>query len=791
MCNRRLLRSTLGPRCLVLACVPWLLPALAAAQPAPDEPQAPPAQPEAPPADDTEAPPPAQPEAPPVEPLEAVPEAPSETSSEAPLDALPAEEPEEEITVSGSRLLRAPGSAHVIGRRQLERFEYDDSQAILLQVPGVYVRQEDGVGLRPNIGLRGVSADRSKKVTLLEDGILFGPAPYSAPAAYFFPLMTRMTQVRVIKGPSAIAYGPQTVGGAIDFISRPIPTETSGGADVALGTFDYGKAHGYFGSSDGQVGFLVEGVRLQNSGFKELPNGADTGSTRNEWVAKASYVLDPSADVLNEFRVKLSYTDEVSNETYLGLTDTDFRKDPYQRYAASALDQMKNHRTGIVATHVLDDLGSALKLTTSAYRFELARTWNRLNHFGPGAPPIAAILEDPEQYPEEYYGVLTGLDAATASEVLYIGPNAREYLSQGVQTRLDWSTASGPLSHQVEAGLRIHYDEIRRRHSESGYLMAEGQLLPDGGPTEVTTKSRAATHAVALHALDAITWQRLTLTPGVRVELLRAEAEDLRNGGQADHFVYAVLPGLGAFYGVTDSFGVLAGVHRGFSPPAPPSPGKPENSDPEYSVNYEVGARYKSGAATLEWIGFFNDYSNLTNICTLAGGCVSENLDRQSDAGAARIYGLEVFAGHELPAGSVTIPFTAAYTLTRSRFEHNFTSNDPTFGEVRAGYELPYVPLHQLVATLGIETGRTGAVLSANYVSPMRESAGDAPLDETIATDPLFWMDAGATMRTLDSLTVYVNVRNVLAAERIVSRRPYGARPNPPRWIQVGVKANF
>lgn len=818
MCRRRLFRNTPHPQWLVFACAPWLLPALASAQPAPDSVADPPAEdapsieepesePEPPSSEEPEAAPSEEPDEPPTAPPEAPlseepdtppadeptdgPEAPVEAFPEPPEEALLTEEPEEEITVSGSRLPRAPGSAHVIGRKQLERFEYDDSQAILIQVPGVYVRQEDGIGLRPNIGLRGVSPDRSKKVTLLEDGILFGPAPYSAPAAYFFPLMTRMTQVRVIKGPSAIAYGPQTVGGAIDFISRPIPTETSGGIDVGLGTFGYGKAHGYFGSSDGQVGFLVEGVRLRNTGFKELPNGADTGSTRNEWVAKASYVLDPTADVLNELRIKLSYTDEVSNETYLGLTDADFRQDPYRRYAASALDQMKNHRTGIVATHVLDVLSSEVKLTTSAYRFDLTRTWNKLNHFGPGAPPIAEVLQDPDAYPEEYYGVLTGLDAATPSETLYIGPNARDFVSQGVQTKLDWSTRSGSLDHQVEAGLRLHYDEIRRRHSESGYLMADGKLIPDGGPTVVTAKSRAATHALAVHVLDAITWQRLTLTPGIRVELIRAQTEDFRNGGSAEHFVHAVLPGMGAFYGVTDNFGVLAGVHRGFSPPAPPSPGKPTNAEPEYSVNYEAGARYKAGAATLEWIGFFNDYSNLTSICTLAGGCVSENLDRQSDAGAARIYGLEVFAGHELPVGTVTVPFTAAYTLTRSRFERNFTSDDPTFGEVRAGYELPYVPLHQLVATLGIETQQAGAVISANYVSPMREIAGDAPLDETIATDPLFWLDAGATLRTLEFLTVYVNVRNVLGAERIVSRRPYGARPNPPQWIQVGLKANF
>jgi Fe(3+) dicitrate transport protein len=114
-------------------------------------------------------------------------------------DAEFAEEPD--VIVSGSRPERAAGSAHVLTRRQLERFRRDDPNAIVSQIPGVYVRQEDGVGLRPNIGIRGVNADRSKKITLMEDGVLFGPAPYSAPAAYYFPLMTRMVQVRAVKGP--------------------------------------------------------------------------------------------------------------------------------------------------------------------------------------------------------------------------------------------------------------------------------------------------------------------------------------------------------------------------------------------------------------------------------------------------------------------------------------------------------------------------------------------------------------------------------------------------------------
>src|SRR5207253_11507925 len=118
---------------------------------------------------------------------------------------------------------RTAGSAHVITEKRLEVFRYDDPTAILAQVPGIYSRGEDGMGLRPNIGLRGVNPDRSKKVTLLEDGILFGPAPYSAPAAYFFPLMTRMQSVRILKGPAAIQHGPQTVGGSLELITRDIP----------------------------------------------------------------------------------------------------------------------------------------------------------------------------------------------------------------------------------------------------------------------------------------------------------------------------------------------------------------------------------------------------------------------------------------------------------------------------------------------------------------------------------------------------------------------------------------
>ncbi len=762
------------------------------APPAPTE-AAPPATPEAPPSASVPEPAP-NPQSPgDTRTGDAAPSAPESPASAPPPDpeeppVLPQEPPEVLVNVVGSRPARAPGSVQVIGSRQLERFSYDDPNAVVQQVPGVYVRQEDGVGLRPNIGIRGVNPDRSKKLTLMEDGVLFGPAPYSAPAAYYFPLMARMAQVRVIKGPSAITYGPQTVGGAIDYISRPIPTEPTGTADVGVGQYGFVKTHAHFGASTDHFGFLIEGVRLRDGGFKHLPNDGDTGSTRNDWMVKARYEPDPFAVRRHTFQLKLGYADEVSNETYLGLTDEDFRRDSDQRYPASALDQMKNHRTSMVWTHQYDDEEQKLKVKTDVYRHDYARIWRKVNGFRGAA--LSSVLEDPENPTNaEFFAVVTGAaDGATASDTLLIGPNDRTFVSQGVQSLVSFEPTTGPVQHGIEVGARLHGDSIIRRHSQTGYVMTDGDLVPEGTAEEVTTANTAETIALALHASDALTYHRFTLTPGIRTEVIWSKLEDRLAAQTSKRQVIAFMPGVGAYYAVTEALGVLAGTYRGFSPPAP---GSDDYVEPEYSINTEAGLRYSDRPLRLELIGFFNDYQNLTDVCTFSSGCLDADLDRQFDAGEATIAGLEAHAAHEVPVGPLKLPIWLSYTFTRARFDTTFESQDPIYGSVREGDEIPYVPRHQFGGSVGLEHQLGGFVAGAYYVAPMREQAGSQPLAEVVATDKQFWMDAGAKVRPLDDLEIYLNVRNVLNARNIVSRRPYGARPNAPRWVQLGVRLHL
>ncbi len=693
-----------------------------------------------------------------------------------------------DVRVKTTKATQTSGSVYTVGEKQLQRFKYDDPHAVLLAVPGVYARGEDGLGLRPNLAMRGGNSDRSKKLTLMEDGVLFGPAPYSAPAAYYFPLMARMRSVVVTKGPASIAYGPQTVGGAIDLVTRSIPDSSRVTGDVALGQYGYGKVHATYGASNDHGGFLLEGVHLGTTGFKDLDGGGDTGFYRNEWMAKARYVIDPTAKVEQEFVIKLGYSDEQSNETYLGLSDEDFRKTPYRRYGASRTDQMNLHRTQIAVSHRAT-FSREFEIVTTAYRNDLARIWSKVNSFrGEAISDVLAAPNTARNSP--FYGTLTGaFDTPNDAATILIGPNNRTFVSQGIQTAIRWNPTTGPVTHKIEYGLRAHNDSIARVHSESGYLVESGALVKAPELTQVTADNGVSTHALAMYAMDAITFSRLTVTPGVRVEAIHSRFVDNLAKRETGGVQRVLIPGVGAYYAFTREFGALAGVHKGFSPAVP---GDSKTLKPEASVNYEAGARYASRHVRADLVGFMNDYSNLTDICSLSSGCTDALVDKQFDAGRARVYGLEAFFEADARVSRrISIPVRASYTLTKTEFLNTFQSGDPQFGFVNAGDELPYVPRHQLSASTGVEGASWGVVAQGTFVDRMRERAGSGPLVPSDTTDPYVVVDVSGNVKIGDIVTLYANVRNLFDEVYLVSRRPYGARPGAPRWIQVGAKFEF
>ena len=244
----------------------------------------------------------------------------------------------ESVTIIGTKedVKELPGSGAVINNEDLKKAMDTDIHKILSAVPGVYFRTEDGYGLRPNISIRGTSIDRSAKVTIMEDGVLVAPAPYTSSSAYYFPTTGRINSVEVLKGPAAISQGPSTIGGAINLISTPIPEVNSGKLVQELGQNGMTRTHAYYGGSQGNLGALVELHEHSSDGFDSIANvGGDTGFDKSDLMLKARYESG-----IHSVTFKYTELEEVSDQSYVGLSQASFMSNPRERYGMTQYDVM-------------------------------------------------------------------------------------------------------------------------------------------------------------------------------------------------------------------------------------------------------------------------------------------------------------------------------------------------------------------------------------------------------------------------------------------------------------------
>lgn len=679
---------------------------------------------------------------------------------------------------------KLPGAGNVIDAEEIERFDHSDINQLMSNVPGVYVREEDGFGLRPNIGIRGAAAERSLKITLMEDGVLIAPAPYSAPAAYYVPNINRMNSVEVLKGPAAIQTGPHTVGGSINLLTPEIPESTLREADLSYGTDSFYKtALSIGGPIEGSsFGYLINGLSFGTSGFKKLDSGGDTGFVRNDINLKLRWT--PEDELNQQLTVKLAYANEDADETYLGLTDHDFRNHPVRRYRASQLANFQSDHFNLHLNHGIA-FGS-VSLNTKVYWNSFERAWNKLDGFITGRS-LLTILETPHLFEREYLLLLGHADSLNLdSQTFQITNNDRSFISQGVQIAAVRDGTFANIDHVLTVGFRLHQDEVERHHKPLGYLMMNGILEYDGLPREPKSRNQASSTALAVFMTEDLTWRDLTLTLGLRYEDIEGEFNNLKAQLETSNEQSVVSPGIGLYWQLAEPFGVLAGVHKGFSPAGPGKNGV----DPEQSLNVEAGFRFKQSAYRLETLAFLSDYQNLLGRCRVNdAGCEA---GQEFNGGGVKINGVEVDFEWLLELGEgFQLNTGLIYTLTNSEFEIGFLSGFSQWGLVRAGDELPYLPRHRSTLQMRLTKQAWEFALALKQQSMMREEPGDGDIKADLHTDAYQTVDLSASWQIRESTLFQVVAGNVMDELAIVSHRPFGARPNRPRWFSFRVRHSF
>ena len=727
----------------------------------------------------------------------------------------------EEVIILGTRVKerQITGAAQYIDTAALEKFFYADIQRLLRQAPGVSIQVEDGYGLRPNISIRGVATERSGRITLLEDNVLIAPAPYAAPSAYYFPTTGRLSAIEILKGPSAITQGPYTIGGAINMLSTPIPTQYQGSLLVETDADHSYRAHAVYGGTQATgFGFLLETHQWLSDGFQDIDRSSNkTGLDVADYTIKLART---SVDARQRIQLKLQQAEQESNQTYLGLTDADFREHAFRRYGLSALDKINTKHTQQILSYQFH-ISDALSFFTTLYNNEHRRDWFKTEGIDlDGSHGVAEQVPTGwlkivqsintntslgDFMPAQLQAILDG-EADTPPGSIQLRSNYREYFSRGIQLRLTWDTSLGASQHAIEAGLRSHQDEEDRLQRNSSYHQQAGQLMLDDVGIWGNAGNRVQeAEAWSFYIHDRIVYGDWVFSPGIRHEKIhqqrttwatqatepatanpagarsRADAR-LSAPSQRRNSTEVWLPGLGLLYSVNDRLVLLAGIHQGFTAPSN-SPGVKEES----AINYELGFRYTRGDLALDTIYFHSDYDNLLGECTASSGSECTPGDA-FNGDAATVRGVEIMLTTSFTASEgYKIPLSFNYTYTDSRFDSDVAATD-FFGDVRRGDPIPYIPEQQYNLSLGIEANRWTTYLNLGYVSAVCVRASCAEFEKT---DAAVTLDLSLHVTLSDRLSLFGKVENLTDAQHLLGRHPYGARPNKDKTSTLGLKLDF
>ena len=684
-----------------------------------------------------------------------------------------------------------PGNGFYLSPKRVQAFRDFDINNQLKEIPGVYFQEEDGFGLRPNIGMRGTGSERSQKITIMEDGVLAAPAPYSAPAAYYFPTFARMYSMELLRGSSQIRFGPYTTGGAINLISTPIPAVMKAGLSMEGGSYGFHRLHSFAGNSHKNMAYLVEGHFMGSNGFKRLPGAESTGFEKSDFLAKVRFNTAPDRRIYQSITLKAAWMSENSNESYLGISEADFEHDPFQRYAASARDLMQAEQRQLSALYKLI-LSKNAEIAAVAYRNDFSRNWYKLDKIivDGEALSISRIFSEGERERQALY-----IARGDSSGELLLKANNRSYVSQGIQANAAFSLRSGKFRHKWLIGSRLHYDRMDRFQQRDRYRIDQYVLyLTDKGAPGSESNRIVSALAWSGFMQYTLRFKGLTLVPGLRLESSRNSKMDYgpadpdRSGEdlQENHnHAFAWIPGIGMDYQMKRGYSLFAGVHRGYSPP-----GTQAGARPESSVNYELGLRKSEGLFQSQLTLWLHDFSNLLGSDLAASG----GSGLLYNGGAVLARGAEFNISYDLRGRSrhgAALPVSLIYSYTKAHFLNSFESDYEPWGTVQAGDELPYIPTHTLTLQSAWQSATTRLELRFNYQSAMRSRAGSGPLMPSYATEAHFTLDASVHQRLNKHFTIYLSGNNLTNSVYIAARRPAGVRPGAPRILRLGLSADL
>lgn len=682
-----------------------------------------------------------------------------------------------------------PGSATVVRREDIVQLAPQSGGDVLRTVPGLNVIGEDPMGLRLNISIRGLDPNRSRKVLVLEDGMPVSLNPYGSPELYYTPPIERMERVEVVRGSGQILWGPQTIGGVINYITRDAPRRPTVGVDLRYGTYGYLLAQAFAGATHGPIGWRLDVIHRRFEGPRNL------ALSLMDVAGRLRLQISPRSIL----QLKINYYDESSAATYLGITGPQYALDPTFNPASN--DHFLIRRYAFALTHQFI-ASRAVLVRTNVYAYQTNRAWRRQEYDRADTGAEYERACDPMGRcgaPGEA-GVAPTNDGGSVFLRRTAATNNRSFDVFGIEPRVTWNWSRGVVSGELTALARFHYESANDQRFISSFPTGRA-----GASIADEIRNGYALAAAVQHRFGF--GERFYVTPGVRFEgfwsdrrVTRAPVVDAM--GQTtirdvDIFgsasTAALIPGLGLSYKVSAPLTLFTGVHRGYAPPRTRDAVSPSGAnlqlDPELSWNTELGFRARFGRwLNAEVAAFHIEFENQIIPPSEAGGAVSAggfNTGHSRHMGVETSVTLDLIPLLQRPTSTFSLPLTINYTwLPVAAF----------VGGLFDANRVPYAPEHILYAQLRF-VHRIGlsAQVSVSYVASQfadQQNTVAQSVDGLVGRLPGYvTVDArvGYAVRST-GVTVYLSGRNLTDQIYIANRAPQGIQPAGFRQVFAGLE---
>jgi len=648
-------------------------------------------------------------------------------------------------------IARQPGAVSIVTLEELQLKQPRSTEEMLRSVTGVSIKPEEESAIVANIGMRGLSA-ADYKTLILEDGVPVAPGLFVGNGRYYNPRVQRMEGIEVLKGAASLRYGPSTIGGVINYITK----QPDDGVQLSLrtGSWNTNEATVEVGGSapSGEAVFGLIATRVESDGFMEK------GYTMNDVVAKAGMALGDNQWV----SIKYSDYQNDANISYRGVFINEYLNGV--DYNPAPDDWFLTDRRSIDLNHEWT-LSDTMTLNTLVYSSETTRDYWRFN--------------------------ANNAASAAAGRWIYldtVNGNNRSFERVGLDTRLKVQHSLFGLQSEAELGYR-YMDEMMIDQTVSAT-----RATPRTGPLARDVRDSAESSALYLQNRVLLT-ERLALTAGLRGESYEQQRNDRRRtvvqGNVAVSANTEWLPGLGMTFEVHPELQVFASAYKAFSPALNGDALdalEDQQLDAERSVNVELGLRGGNEQLRYEMAWFRMDFDNQIIPAN------SNSQFQRTNGGATWHQGLELGIEAELGAGfsaNANTTWVPDAEFDGARFAANGSIITPD------GNRLTYTP--ELVANLGLAYTR-GSLRTGLNVHHTGEQYTDVANTKALAESLTGFSTGRMQSYTLMDLSVVYDmserlsfsgsVRN-LADKRYIASLRQGIYAGPERSLDAGLRFTF